>query len=74
MPTDGSGIPDLTLTRAYFPDATDEQLLAMPTVLSGTPGDIADTLRSLRERYGTTYYTVQDYHGEYFAQVISALR
>ena len=74
VPTDGSGIPDLTLTRAYFPDATDEQLLAMPTVLSGTPGDIADTLRSLRERYGTTYYTVQDYHGEYFAQVISALR
>ena len=74
VPTDGSGIPDLTLTRAYFPDASDEQLLAMPTVLRGTPSDIADTLRSLRERYGTTYFTVQDYHGEYFAQVIDALR
>lgn len=74
VPTDGSGIPDLTLTRAYFPDASDEQLLAMPTVLSGTPRDIADTLRSLRDRYGTTYFTVQDYHGEYFAEVINALR
>ncbi|MGI9161605.1 MAG: TIGR03621 family F420-dependent LLM class oxidoreductase [Mycobacterium sp.] len=74
VPTDGSGIPDLTLTRAYFPEASDEQLLAMPTVLSGTPRDIAATLCSLRDRYGTTYFTVQDYHGEYFAQVINALR
>ena len=74
VPTDSSGIPDLTLTRAYFPDASDEQLLAMPTVLRGTPRDIADTLRSLRDRYGTTYFTVQDYHGEYFAQVINELR
>ncbi len=74
VPTDSSGIPDLTLTRAYFPEATDEQLLAMPTVLSGTPRDIADTLRAQRDRYGVSYFTVQDYHGDYFAQVINALR
>lgn len=74
VPTDDSGIPDLSLTRAYFTDATDEQLLAMPTVLSGSPARIADTLREQRERYGTTYYTVQDYHGDYFAEVIKELR
>lgn len=74
VPTDTSGVPDLTLTRAYFPDASDEQLMRMPTVLSGTPERIADTLRSHRERYGTTYFIVQDYHGDYFARVISALR
>ena len=74
VPTDASGIPDLTLTRAYFPGASDEQLAAMPTVLSGTPRDIADTLRARRDKYGVTYLTVQDYHGDYFAQVISELR
>jgi len=74
VPTDASGIPDLTLTRAYFPGASDEQLAAMPTVLSGTPRDIADTLRGYRDKYGVTYLTVQDYHGDYFAKVISELR
>jgi probable F420-dependent oxidoreductase len=74
VPTDSSGIPDLTLTRAYFQDATDEQLLAMPTVLQGSPGEMADTLRAQREHYGITYFTVQDYHGVNFAHVIDALR
>lgn len=74
VPTDASGIPDLTLTRAYFPDATDDQLNALPTVLSGSPQAIADTLMRQRDSYGVTYLTVQDYHGDYFAQVIKLLR
>ena len=74
MPTDASGVPDLTLTRAYSPQATDEQLLALPSVLSGSPHHIAETLMAQRERYGMTYFTVQDYHGKYFADVIKALR
>jgi len=74
VPTDSSGIPDLTLTRAYFPDASDDQLSAMPTVLSGSPTEMADTLRAQREHYGITYFTVQDYHGANFAHVIDALR
>lgn len=74
VPTDSSGIPDLALTRGYAPDATDEQLLALPTVLTGTPRDIADTLRARRDEYGITYFTVQDYHAEYFAKVIEELR
>ena len=74
VPTDDSGIPNLDLTRAYAPTATDEQLLAMPSVLSGTSRDIADRLRALRDRYGVTYFTVQDYHGAYFAKAIAELR
>ena len=74
VPTDSSGMPDLELTRAYFQGASDEQLLAMPTVLRGTPADMADELRAQRDRYGLTYFTVQDYHGESFAKVIEALR
>lgn len=74
VPTDPSGVPDLTLTRAYEPHRSDTELLSMPSVLSGSPGRIADTLRAHRERYGISYFTVQDYHGEYFAQVIAALR
>jgi probable F420-dependent oxidoreductase len=74
VPTDSSGIPDLALTRGYAPDATEEQLLALPTVLTGTPRDIADTLRARRDNYGITYFTVQDYHAEYFAKVIAEPR
>lgn len=74
VPTDASGIPDLTLTRAYAPAATDEQLLALPSVLSGPPQQIAETLMAQREQYGVTYFTVQDYHGKYFAEVIRAMR
>jgi len=74
VPTDSSGIPDLALTRGYAPDATEEQLLALPTVLTGTPRDIADTLRARRDNYGITYFTVQDYHAEYFAKAIAELR
>lgn len=74
VPTDKSGIPDLTLTRAYEPDKSDAELLAMPSVLSGSPRHIAEGLIERRDRYGISYFTVQDYHGDYFAQVINALR
>ena len=74
VPTDSSGAPNLKLTRAHAPEATDEQLLAMPSVLSGTPRDGADRLRAHRDRYGVTYFTVQDYHVEYFSKVIGELR
>lgn len=73
VPTDGSGVPDLTLTRAYAPGHCDEDLLAMPSVLSGSPQHIAETLSAHREMYGISYFSVQDYHGKYFAQVIDAL-
>ncbi|MCW1959484.1 MAG: TIGR03621 family F420-dependent LLM class oxidoreductase [Mycobacterium sp.] len=74
VPTDSSGIPDLTLTRAYAPGRSEAELLAMPSVLRGSPRQIADTLIARRETYGLTYFTVQDYHGRYFAEAIAALR
>ena len=43
MPADDSGMPDLSMIRRYAPDLTDEELLALPAALAGTPRDIADT-------------------------------
>ena len=72
--SDSSGKPDLSMTRRYAPDLSDEQLLALPAVLSGSPRDIADTLRGYRETYGLTSVTVQEHHAETFAKVIAEFR
>ncbi|OSC40901.1 TIGR03621 family F420-dependent LLM class oxidoreductase [Mycobacterium decipiens] len=74
VPAKGASIPDLSLTRRYAPEASDEELLAMPTVLSGSPPELADALSGYRERYGLTSFTVQDRHLENFATVIARLR
>lgn len=74
VPTDTSGMPNLSLTRRFAPTLSDEELLAMPAVLSGSPRDMADTLRDYRQRYGLTHFTVQDGHAESFAKVIAELR
>jgi probable F420-dependent oxidoreductase len=73
-PTDESGKPDLSLTRRYAPDAPEEELLRLPGVLSGTPRDMADKIRALRENYGITYFTVMFRQAEHFAKVIAELR
>jgi len=72
--SDSSGKPDLSMTRRYAPDLSDEQLLALPAVLSGSPRDIADTLRGYRETYGLTSVTVQQHHAATFAKVIAEFR
>lgn len=74
VPTDNSGVPDLSLTRQYAPNLSEEELLAMPAVLAGSPREIADTLRGYRETYGLTHFTVQENHAESFAKVIAELR
>ena len=74
VPSDNSGKPDLAMTRRYAPSLSDEQLLALPAVLSGSPRDIADTLRGYRETYGLTSVTVQEHHAETFAKVIAEFR
>jgi probable F420-dependent oxidoreductase len=73
-PTDGARMPDLSITRRFLPTLTDEQLLQHPGVLSGSPREIADSLRASRDRYGVSYYIVQDRHAESFAKVIDELR
>jgi probable F420-dependent oxidoreductase len=74
VPSDNSGMPDLSLTRRYAPTLSDEELLALPAVLSGSPRDIADTLRRYRESYGLTSFTVQESHAATFAKVIAEFR
>ncbi|WP_084252122.1 LLM class F420-dependent oxidoreductase [Mycobacterium avium] len=74
MPRVGETEPDLKLTRSYSPKLTDEQILSMPSVLSGSPRDIADTLSTYRDKYGVSSFTVQDNHIDNFAKVIAELR
>lgn len=74
MPTDDSGVPDLTITRRFLPQFSDEQLLRAPSVVSGSTKEIADTIRGYRDTYGVTYITVQQLHAEAFAKVIAELR
>jgi probable F420-dependent oxidoreductase len=74
MPIDDTGVPDLSITRRFLPDLSDEQLLRTPGVLSGSTSDIADEIRRYRDTYGVTYIIVQQPHAEAFAKVISLLR
>jgi probable F420-dependent oxidoreductase len=74
VPDDASGIPDLSLTRRHAPTLSDEQLLALPDVLTGSPRDMADELRRYRDSYGITYFSVQQQHAESFGKVIAELR
>jgi probable F420-dependent oxidoreductase len=73
VPSDSSGKPDLTLTRRFV-KLSDEELLALPAVLSGSPRDIADTLRGYHDTYGLTSFTFQENHVDTIAKVISEFR
>jgi probable F420-dependent oxidoreductase len=74
MPREGETAPDLRMTRQYAPDLSDQELLSMPSVLGGSPREMADTLSGLREKYGLTCFTVQDNNLDTFAKVIAELR
>ena len=74
MPIDDSGVPDLSITRRFLPELSDEQLLRTPGVLSGSTAEIAETVRGYRDTYGVSYIIVQQPHAEAFAKVIAELR
>jgi probable F420-dependent oxidoreductase len=74
LPRDGSGQPDLSITRGALPQMSDEELLRTPAVLSGSTLEIVDTIRSYRDTYGVSYLIVQDKHAEAFSKVIAELR
>ena len=73
VPSGDSEQPDLALTRRFM-DLSDEELLAMPSVLSGSPRGIADTLLGYREKYGLTSFTFQENHVDTITKVIAELR
>jgi alkanesulfonate monooxygenase SsuD/methylene tetrahydromethanopterin reductase-like flavin-dependent oxidoreductase (luciferase family) len=72
-PADGS-VPNLSMTRRYAPALSEQELLALPAVLSGSTHAIADKLRAHQETYGVTSFTVQENHVDSFAKVIAELR
>jgi probable F420-dependent oxidoreductase len=72
-PIDG-GKPDLSMARRYAPELSEQKLLELPTVLSGSTQTIADKMRAYRDNYGVTSYTVQENHVDSFAKVIAELR
>ncbi|MGD1238668.1 LLM class F420-dependent oxidoreductase [Mycobacterium seoulense] len=74
VPAEGETLPDLTMTRRYAAGLSDEEILAMHSVLTGSPREMADTLSEYREKYGVTFITVQDNHIDNFAEVIAELR
>ncbi|MGA4876743.1 LLM class F420-dependent oxidoreductase [Streptomyces lydicamycinicus] len=70
-PAERSAMPDrfapLPPDAAHSPEE-------LPSVLIGTPAEMAQQLKERRERYGFTYFTVMEYNMENFAPVIDALR
>ncbi|MDP7738912.1 LLM class F420-dependent oxidoreductase [Mycobacterium paragordonae] len=74
VPGPDETIPNLSLTRRNAPDRSEEELLAMHSVLSGSPREMAEKLAGHREKYGVTHFTVQDNHIDNFANVIAELR
>ncbi|MFI6499715.1 TIGR03621 family F420-dependent LLM class oxidoreductase [Nonomuraea typhae] len=60
--------------RRYAPDLTAEQLLEVPTLLAGTPAQLAEQVLRDSERYGFAYYTVIEAAMEDFGQIIQRLR
>jgi probable F420-dependent oxidoreductase len=51
-----------------------EEILGVPTILIGTPEQIATHLTEQRERLGISYFTVLEAHLEAFGEVIKAVR
>lgn len=69
-----TGDPDLTVARQVLGGMSDEQIRALPGVLIGSAGQVADTLLRYRDKYGLTYFGVLEPHMTEFAKVIDRLR
>jgi probable F420-dependent oxidoreductase len=50
-----------------------DQVLEMPSIVVGSPDDIADQLRARRDRYGLSYFLVSDSDMAAFAPVVERL-
>lgn len=60
--------------RHYRPDLSPEELLELPTLLTGSPRAMAEQLDCHRQRYGFSYFAVLEPSMEAFAPVIAELR
>jgi probable F420-dependent oxidoreductase len=68
------GEPDLTVARQVLGGMPDEQICALPGVLTGSADEVAETLLRYREKYGLTYFGVLETSMTDFAKVIERLR
>ncbi|WP_069161086.1 LLM class F420-dependent oxidoreductase [Nocardia altamirensis] len=64
----------LELFGPALPDDVADHPEDLPTLLIGTPEEIADRLRANRDRFGFSYITVLEHSMEQFAPVIELLR
>jgi probable F420-dependent oxidoreductase len=69
-----AGEPDLTVARRVLPGLSDEQIRALPGVLTGSAAQVAETLLRYREKHGLTYFGVLETSMTDFATVIELLR
>lgn len=60
--------------RHYRPDLGPRELLALPTLLTGSNHTMAEQLQRHREQYGFSYFAVLEPFMEAFAPVIAELR
>jgi probable F420-dependent oxidoreductase len=74
LPHDDGGAPKVLRTSGFGQSLSDEQILASPTTLAGSPRTMADTLRRYVEDYHITYISVPQLHAEAFSKVIAELR
>ena len=66
--------PDLSLFLQIMPGATEELLLSLPSILVGSPHQIAERLHHFRETHGISYFGVLEDAMAAFAEVIPLLR
>ncbi|KAA8889211.1 LLM class F420-dependent oxidoreductase [Nocardia colli] len=64
----------LELFGPALPDDVADNPEELPTLLIGTPEEIAERVRAHRDRYGFSYITVLEHSMEQFAPVIELLR
>ncbi|MFI6169719.1 LLM class F420-dependent oxidoreductase [Nocardia sp. NPDC051052] len=64
----------LELFGPALPDDVADHPEDLPTLLIGTPEEIADRVRAHRDRYGFSYITVLEHSMDQFAPVIELLR
>jgi alkanesulfonate monooxygenase SsuD/methylene tetrahydromethanopterin reductase-like flavin-dependent oxidoreductase (luciferase family) len=69
-----AGEPDLTVARQVLGGMSDEQIRALPGVLTGSAEEVAETLLRYREKHGLTYFGVLETSMTDFAKVIERLR
>jgi probable F420-dependent oxidoreductase len=74
VPAEDRAAKAAELREMYKMDFTVEQILELPSLLVGTPEEIADQLRAQRDRFGFTYYVVLEPSMEDFGPVMKLLR